>query len=91
MDEDDRLMPILAHLATSFLNNLQSDNSFFGAEDAASGTITADMIDGLAVKHFPACQYNLWQRLKKDKHLKHFARLQFGLFLKVRCGDAHGD
>lgn len=84
MDEDDRLLPILSHLASSFLSNLQSDNTFFGVTDGSSTSIvTADMIDGFAKKHFPACQYNLWQRLKKDRHLKHFGRLQFGLFLKA--------
>jgi DNA primase large subunit len=45
--------------------------------------VTADMVDSLAKRHFPACQYNLWKRLKMDRHLKHHARLQFGLFLKV--------
>ncbi len=86
MDEDDRLLPILSHLALSFLQNVSAENNFFGSDSDPSGpnaVITADMIDGFAKKHFPACQYNLWQRLKKDQHLKHFGRLQFGLFLKV--------
>ena len=86
MDEDDRLMPILGHLAQSFLSNVSIESNFFGDadDDPNSAKVTADMVDALAVKHFPACQYNLWNRLKRDHHLKHFARLQFGLFLKVR-------
>jgi hypothetical protein len=87
MDEDDRLMPILSHLSLSFLTNISAnDNNFFGEQDPNSEKVTADMVDALAVKHFPACQYNLWRRLKRDRHLKHYGRLQFGLFLKVGRG-----
>ena len=87
MDEDDRLMPILSHLSVSFLTNISaSDNNFFGDNDGDTDKVTADMVDGLAQRHFPACQYHLWKRLKKDRHLKHHARLQFGLFLKVSLG-----
>lgn len=83
MDEDDRLMPILAHLAQSFLQNVSGENNFFGEDTTADGEqVTADMIDAFARKHFPACQLNLWMKLKQHKHLKHQARLQFGLFLK---------
>lgn len=41
------------------------------------------MIDDVARKHFPACMRNLYERLKRDHHMKHFGRLQLGLFLKV--------
>jgi hypothetical protein len=41
------------------------------------------MVDDVARKHFPPCMLNLYERLKRDHHLKHFGRLQLGLFLKV--------
>jgi hypothetical protein len=41
------------------------------------------MIDDIAKKHFPPCMRHLYERLKADRHLKHFGRLQLGLFLKV--------
>lgn len=46
--------------------------------------MTAAMVDGLARKHFPPCMRHLWEEGNAKHHLKHFARLQFGLFLKVR-------
>ena len=45
--------------------------------------VTAEMVDDVAKRHFPACMRNLYDRLKRDHHLKHFGRLQLGLFLKV--------
>lgn len=45
--------------------------------------MTAEMVDDVARKHFPPCMRNLYERLKRDHHLKHFGRLQLGLFLKV--------
>jgi DNA primase large subunit len=80
MDEDNRLSPILTHLSKSFA----SPDAAFNA-DASSITdmtdITANMIDGLVV-HFPLCMQSLHRELRKNSHLKHFARLQYTLFLK---------
>lgn len=45
--------------------------------------VTAEMVEDIARKHFPACMLNLYIRLKRDKHMKHFGRLQLTLFLKV--------
>ena len=42
------------------------------------------MVDDVANRHFPPCMRNLYGRLKRDHHLKHFGRLQLTLFLKVR-------
>lgn len=41
------------------------------------------MVDDVARKHFPMCMRHLHDTLRKDKHLKHYGRLQYGLFLKV--------
>ncbi|KZT58067.1 DNA primase, large subunit [Calocera cornea HHB12733] len=81
LDEDDRLMPVLEHLSRGFLAGVPSE--YVGPEDDFGETITADMIDDLALKHFPLCMRNLHDRLRKDRHLKHFGRLQYTLFLKA--------
>jgi DNA primase large subunit len=39
-------------------------------------------IDGLADKTFPLCMQILHKNLSNSSHLKHFGRLQYGLFLK---------
>ncbi|TKA69804.1 hypothetical protein B0A55_06460 [Friedmanniomyces simplex] len=44
-------------------------------------TPTAASIDGLS-QHFPLCMQNLHRELRKNRHLKHYGRLQYTLFLK---------
>ncbi|KAH9926225.1 DNA primase large subunit [Fomitopsis serialis] len=81
LDEDTRIIPILDNLSQGFLAGISSE---WSTATASSGDeITADMIDDMARKHFPACMRNLHECLRRDKHLKHFGRLQYGLFLKV--------
>ncbi|KAI0647160.1 DNA primase large subunit [Trametes meyenii] len=81
LDEDTRLVPILDNLSKGFLAGVSSEWS--NASGAAGDALTADMIDEMAFKHFPACMRNLHMCLRRDKHLKHFGRLQYGLFLKI--------
>ncbi|KAI0079949.1 DNA primase large subunit [Panus rudis PR-1116 ss-1] len=82
LDEDTRIVPILDSLSQGFLAGVSSEWATTSSS-AAGGAITADMVDDLARKHFPACMRNLHESLRRDKHLKHFGRLQYGLFLKV--------
>ncbi|ORY23995.1 DNA primase large subunit [Naematelia encephala] len=81
LDEDERLFPVIDHLAASFLSGLGASD--YRPDGETSGAVvTADMVDDVARKHFPPCMRNLYERLKRDRHLKHFGRLQLGLFLK---------
>lgn len=82
LDEDTRLVPILDNLSQGFLAGVPSDWNGLGPE-ANANDIKAEMIDELAKKHFPMCMRTLHENLQKDHHLKHFGRLQYGLFLKV--------
>jgi len=79
LDEDDRLIPILNHLSLGFTApeyNASSELSLL-----SGAPITAADVEGLS-QHFPACMTHLHRTLRKAKHLKHFGRLQYGLFLK---------
>ncbi|WWC68054.1 uncharacterized protein I206_101973 [Kwoniella pini CBS 10737] len=82
LDEDDRLGPVIDHLASSFLSGVASSDYQSSDSEGAQGVVTAEMVDDVARKHFPPCMRNLYDRLKRDHHLKHFGRLQLGLFLK---------
>jgi DNA primase large subunit len=79
MDEDNRLSPILHHLSQSFVAPDSGYNESSSIGDMAS--INAASIDGLS-EHFPLCMRNLHSELRKNSHLKHYARLQYTLFLK---------
>ena len=80
MDEDTRLVPILDNLSKGFQAGVSSE--WAGKTEGQEG-LTADMIDEMAYKHYPACMRNLHMALRREKHLKHFGRLQYGLVLKV--------
>ncbi|KAF8894535.1 eukaryotic and archaeal DNA primase, large subunit-domain-containing protein [Infundibulicybe gibba] len=82
LDEDTRLLPILDNLSQGFLAGISSE---WGSNTGNNNEndIKAEMVDGLARKHFPLCMRNLHESLRRDHHLKHFGRLQYGLFLKV--------
>ncbi|KAJ1561966.1 hypothetical protein HK096_002657, partial [Nowakowskiella sp. JEL0078] len=72
--DDDRLTNILENLAKQHLTresyNVPTGDSFSAAD-----------VDNM-VQHFPACMRNLGDHLKEAGHLKHFGRMQFGLYLK---------
>lgn len=82
LDEDDRLIPILENLAQGFLAGVPAE--WTGENSQASGDeLKAEMIDELSKNHYPLCMRTMHDRLRRDHHLKHFGRLQYGLFLKV--------
>ncbi|KZS99043.1 DNA primase large subunit [Sistotremastrum niveocremeum HHB9708] len=82
LEEDTRVLPILNHLSQGFLSGVPSEYADPNFE-ANGEEITAEMVDDLSRKHFPMCMRNLHDNLRKDHHLKHYGRLQYGLFLKV--------
>ncbi|CAL1704388.1 unnamed protein product [Somion occarium] len=82
LDEDTRIVPILDNLSQGFLAGVSSEWSTASSSES-TGKITAEMIDDMARKHFPMCMRHLHECLRRDRHLKHHGRLQYGLFLKV--------
>ncbi|KAK9322697.1 eukaryotic and archaeal DNA primase, large subunit-domain-containing protein [Lipomyces orientalis] len=80
LDEDDRLLPILAHLSKGFVApEYIPDNSTTGG--LGHGVVRAAQVDSL-VPHFPLCMRTLHSALRRDSHLRYFGRQQYGLFLK---------
>ena len=87
LDEESRLLPILSHLSLSYLSGSAASDYAFGGAGGGEGAddervVTAGMIDRLARAHFPPCMRHLWAEGEAHHHLKHYARLQLGLFLK---------
>ncbi|KAI0256770.1 DNA primase large subunit [Lactifluus subvellereus] len=80
MDEDTRLEPILGNLSQGFIAGIGSE---WSTSEGTGEGLRAEMVDEFAQKHFPMCMRNLHENLKRNHHLKHFGRLQYGLFLKV--------
>lgn len=77
LEEDDRLLPMLAHLSRNFAS-VQYD----AAADAAHGLTAAAVLSPAVTLHFPLCARRLLRSLAADAHLKYGARQQLGLFLK---------
>lgn len=89
LDEDDRLVPLLNHLAQGFAATstyLQGGSGGGNGENGggrAEGEITADMVPGLVRDHhFPLCMQTMHNALATSHHLKYEGRRQYGLFLK---------
>ncbi|KAF5315758.1 hypothetical protein D9611_004627 [Ephemerocybe angulata] len=83
LDEDTRLIPILNNLSQGFIAGSSSDWMGENGDNANGEELKAEMIDDMSKRHFPMCMKTLHDRLQRDNHLKHFGRLQYGLFLKV--------
>lgn len=84
LDEDDRLMPVLEHLSMGFMAGATTDysNAALVGADGENIVITADMVSALVRKHAPMCMRHLHETLSATHHLRHYARLQYNLFLK---------
>eukprot|EP00055_Hartaetosiga_balthica_P003825 m.9104 g.9104 ORF g.9104 m.9104 type:complete len:511 (+) comp3364_c0_seq1:14-1546(+) len=76
LEEDDRLLPMLKQLSEQ---NIGND---FKSKSSISGTVAPADIPQLAVESFPLCMSECQRALKESHHLKHGARMQYGLFLK---------
>lgn len=74
IENDERIFDLLKSLHTSYTG-----------KDFAVGNkekIPIECIDQLSKKSFPMCMRQCHEALRSKHHLKHFSRLQYGLFLK---------
>jgi DNA primase large subunit len=73
---DTRIAPLLKNM------NKQYTGKDFSKSEGGLEKLTADGVEHAAEYNMPLCMKNLHMALKRDKKLKHFGRLQYGLFLK---------
>ncbi|BDA49539.1 DNA primase large subunit [Coccomyxa sp. Obi] len=77
-EEAERLTPIVLSLSERYLGPDYGD----GERKSPQDVVTAAQIPFLAKQSFPLCMQNMYNRLHSDAHLKHWGRMQLGLFLK---------
>ncbi|EDQ88653.1 uncharacterized protein MONBRDRAFT_32834 [Monosiga brevicollis MX1] len=77
LEEDSRLLPMLNSLSQRYLGNEYR-------VDAAgrAGQVAPADIPSLAKQSFPLCMRTAQEKLAEAHHLRHGARMQYGLFLK---------
>ncbi|OLY82721.1 DNA primase large subunit [Smittium mucronatum] len=71
---DDRILPVLQNMSAQYSSSEYQSSG-------VAGEITSSDVDKLS-KYFPPCMLNLHLKLRENSHLKHGARMQYGLFLK---------
>eukprot|EP00794_Sanderia_malayensis_P004885 gene4885-5525_t len=78
LEEDERILPMLTNLSSGYIGE-----SYSTREATNGDKVTLDQLDSLSKISYPLCMRQLHETLRQSHHLKHFARLQFGLFLKA--------
>lgn len=79
LGEEDRLIPRVGMMKAR-AESLIKDRS--KADNRKKGVVHREEIDELSQKHFPPCMQVMHKELTEKHHLRHFARIQYGLFLK---------
>ena len=74
--DDKRISPLLRNVSKLYVGKNFTGNN-------AKGEVSAESVDGFANDgYMPACMNELHAALKRDHHLRHAGRMQYGLFLK---------
>lgn len=78
-EEDKRILPGIhsCHIKLNLAKKLISKSS-----GETKDSITAEMVEDLSKQFYPPCMDVIHQSLRKNHHLKHYARVHYGLFLK---------
>lgn len=74
---DTRIGPLLKNMNKQYIGK-----DFNKSSGGSVDKLTPEIIDEAADNNMPLCMKNLHQNLKKEHKLKHWGRLQYGLFLK---------
>lgn len=73
-ENDERIVSIIKGLHTSYIGKDYTIN-----KDAE---VPIESLDQLSLKSYPLCMKRTHDTLRSTHHLKHFGRIQYGLFLK---------
>ncbi|CAM9128454.1 unnamed protein product [Ectocarpus sp. 12 AP-2014] len=74
---DSRFGPLLQNMSKQYLGR-----DFGNADGTDSDNIKPGMLNSLAERSMPLCMKQLHSALNREHKLKHWGRLQYGLFLK---------
>ena len=74
---DTRIGPLLKNMNKQYIGK-----DFNKSAGGSMDKLTPELIDDAAENNMPLCMKHLHQNLKKEHKLKHWGRLQYGLFLK---------
>lgn len=74
---DTRIGPLLKNMNKQYIGKDFNKSSGGGVDK-----LTPDIVDDAAEHNMPLCMKHLHHNLKKEHKLKHWGRLQYGLFLK---------
>lgn len=89
LEEENRLLPLFEAIYNEKIKNNRPTQNIENRNGLEQ--VTPDMVDQLALDHFPPCMRNMHDSLRAAHHLRHFGRLHYGLFLKsigMRMEDA---
>jgi DNA primase large subunit len=76
IDEDERLAQIL-----NDFDKRHTGSSYAAKGETAKDVVTVERLEQTQTS-FPLCVKTLYDHVKKENHLRHFGRLQLGLFFK---------
>lgn len=74
IQNDERISSMLSSLHTSYTGK---DYTF-----AKNSDVPIESLDTLSQKSYPICMRTIHEYIREKHHLKHFSRMQYGLFLK---------
>ncbi|KAL6442344.1 hypothetical protein ACFW04_002534 [Cataglyphis niger] len=75
---DERFINIFANLE----NNIHIENTILVQDQEIQKYVSLDQLDKLSDSSYPLCMRVLHKALRKNHHLTHGGRIQYGLFLK---------
>lgn len=78
LHKDERVDPLLAIIPKQYIGKDYSQTAASGRKHK----VTLEDVEALSKRSFPLCMRTLHQRLRANHHLRHMARMEYGLFLK---------